>query len=543
MKNTRLLILILCTLMIAVVTKHSTSFASNITQIPSLQVTVETDKSSYRLHENMTISGTLLFNDTPVYEEGLVGLQVNDPVVVAFLRTVSVGNYSLTPEVETLDAQLCDLAGNAKVSISRGQNAYFKVTVRNNHELLPRTVLVSAAVFDAWNRPLPIPGSAYFSINPNATTSVILGPLTISSWAITGQASIHANAFTGWPSSNGVPYSPEKIAYFEIAGLEYMEEDDPPNQGGSQADPGEYQLNFKLSPEYRTGNYSIYAGANYRNWKANANTQFTIEAGPYPPEAHFEYIPRPESWVGCNMTFEGVSAAMGYWDYIKKYRWDFGDGSPIEEKTTSKAYHVFSSANTYLVTLNVTDNEGLWNTTSKQITVVAEKNEIGITDLQCLSEIYSDWQVNITVTVKNYGGPNPKSFDIHVYYNTTLLQTRTITNMQPWPNGVTTQVFTWNTTGLVPYVTYILQVEVTILPNENNTANNIKTVDINKVKMLGDITGDKKIDIYDVVSVANVYGAKLGDPTWNVQIDLKRDDKIDIYDVVIVTARYYQVYP
>lgn len=543
MRKTRISMSLLCILILVAVAQTALSLEYQITQVPSLKVTVQTNKPSYKLHENMTISGTLTFNNTPLEQEGLVGLQVNDPLGTVFLRTISVGPYTLTPEVEVIRAQLCDLAGNPKSSIARGQNAYFKIGVRNNHEILSRSVLVTAAIFDTWNRPLPIPGTASFSINPSSTTYVILGPLRISSWAATGQAAIHANAFTTWPSSNGVPYAPEKTGYFKIAGLEYMEEGDPPTQTDPPTDPGQYQLNFKISPEYRSGTYSIYAGASYRTWTAYANTNFNIDLGPYAPEAYFEYVPRPEAWAGCNMTFEAVSAAIGYDDTIKRYRWNFGDGSPIVEKTTPKIYYTYTSTGTYTVTLNVTDKEGLWNTTSKQIQIVASKREIAITSLQCLTEIYNDWVVNITFTVKNYGGPNPESFSINIYRNATLIATRAINNLQPWPLGIETQTFTWNTTGLTPYVVYILRVEAPILPGEDNTANNVRTVTINKVKMLGDVTGDKKINIYDVVSVTAVYGTKPGDPSWNVQADLKRDDKIDIYDVVTITSRYNQTYP
>lgn len=52
---------------------------------------------------------------------------------------------------------------------------------------------------------------------------------------------------------------------------------------------------------------------------------------------------------------------------IASYSWNFGDGSPAG--TTPTATHTYPSAGTYSVTLTVTDNQGLTNSLTKQVTV------------------------------------------------------------------------------------------------------------------------------------------------------------------------------
>ncbi len=57
-------------------------------------------------------------------------------------------------------------------------------------------------------------------------------------------------------------------------------------------------------------------------------------------------------------------------------------------------------------------------------------------------------------------------------------------------------------------------------------------------KVLGDVNGDFKVDIFDVALVAFAYGSRPGDSTWNSAADLTNDGVIDIQDVAMV-AFYY----
>jgi hypothetical protein len=490
------------------------------------------------------IFGNLTFNDDPVTENGLVGLQVNSTSEPILLRTVSVGPYTLDPIVEVTSVISCDYYLNPKSSFDRGAEAYFYVVARNN-DVISHTALITASIFEGANRPLPIT-STYKIDNMIAGSyaSARFGPVIIPLWATGGPSKVYANVFSDWPKNHGFPYSPEKSATFTIKELEYEGFTHPPSSGTwGIMGTNSYNLTLRLSPETSPGLYRVHASASLGLWNDYSTCTFTVPSGPYPPKASYDYIPRPEAWIGVNMTFDGSeSVAVGYGDTIKQYKWNFGDGTPIQVKTTPKIYKIYAVPNTYTVTLNVTDNEGKWNTTSKQIPVLAEKKDIAVTMLDGLTEIYSDWIVNVTITVKNLGGPNPATFNLRLLYNDTLIGTRNVVNLQPWPYGIVTHVFTWNTSGLATYVSYIQKAEVDILVGETNTTNNVRTLIISKVKKMGDVTGDKKVNIFDVVSVTSAYGSRPGQPNWNVQADLVRDNVINIYDVVAVTSRYGQSY-
>ena len=112
-------------------------------------------------------------------------------------------------------------------------------------------------------------------------------------------------------------------------------------------------------------------------------------------------------------------------------------------------------------------------------------------------------------------------------------------NLAPTQN--ITLTFSWNTTGLRPCRTHTIWAETTAIQGELNLDNNIFVDGQVKIKMLGDINGDDKIDIYDVVAATSIYGYREGDPGWNPEADVAPPwGIINIYDIVAITSLYGQ---
>jgi hypothetical protein len=59
-----------------------------------------------------------------------------------------------------------------------------------------------------------------------------------------------------------------------------------------------------------------------------------------------------------------------------------------------------------------------------------------------------------------------------------------------------------------------------------------------QVLLIGDINGDKTIDIYDAIIMGTAYGSKNGDPSWNPNADLNGSGEVDIYDAIILSTHF-----
>lgn len=58
------------------------------------------------------------------------------------------------------------------------------------------------------------------------------------------------------------------------------------------------------------------------------------------------------------------------------------------------------------------------------------------------------------------------------------------------------------------------------------------------VMLMGDVNGDGKVDIKDLVLLIKAYGSYPGRPNWNPKADLNSDNKVDIKDLVLLIKHY-----
>lgn len=157
------------------------------------------------------------------------------------------------------------------------------------------------------------------------------------------------------------------------------------------------------------------------------------------------------------------------------------------------------------------------------------------------SLVYAGTTVEITVTVRNEGGAT-ETFDVTAHYNDTAIGTQAVLDL-----GVGAEenlTFSWNTVDATLYVNYEIKAEASVVQNETDVFDNIYVDGTIKVKMPGDIDGDKDVDVLDLSLIARALGT---DPTWphgtdwdqwNEDCDINGDRRVDIFDLSIAAQNY-----
>ena len=119
------------------------------------------------------------------------------------------------------------------------------------------------------------------------------------------------------------------------------------------------------------------------------------------------------------------------------------------------------------------------------------------------------------------------------YYNITankIIDTQII-DLLPGENQ--TLVFIWDTTGVEYCHNYTLTAVATIIPPDNDPANNTFTDGEVKVRIMGDINGDGVINVQDLVLVKKAVGSYPGHSRWNPDADLNSDLVVNVKDLVL----------
>jgi PKD repeat protein len=532
LKKETLTKLTILTIIIATFTIQFTSVSSIIDAEDPLFLTIKTNAQNYLLRQKITVEGNIT-QDGILPTDAAIALQIDNPLntTIAY-KTITIGN----PEkmwvnqkwpINITSISLSDLNNNPINTAKINTQIRVHVTFYNP-QLTQRQLYTTVTVYDANMVPLKATGSLG-TLGPQQYTTLTVY-VYIPNWACSGKSIIAANAYTQEPRNGGTPLTPEKMKYFCISrihqGLLQYPELPPPQQ---QTSPGWFRTDLTLPPDPRAGQYTIYSTAQTGlTLYTQSKTTFTVQNSEgYPPQASFIYWPAGP-YENQTVQFDASSSTPeGYNDIITSYTWNFGDGTPPITETDPYITHKYLNAGTYIITLNVTDNEGLWSTTQKPIKIYPE---FGPT-------------VNFTWTPSNPIINENITFDAS---NSTPGWSKIKGDYSPiiqyiWNFGDGTGTVTTSQPQITHKYTIPANYSVTLTIKDDvgRMSSITKTVQVQNVTLKAcDINRNGKIDGMDITLVCYSFGAIPGTPRWNEACDINKNGKIDGTDVTLVCRHF-----
>ena len=527
----RLFSITLPTIIILVLIIASIQYATLSNEVatpdPGLTATVKTDRQEYLLRQKVIIEGNMTSDGNPA-TNFVVVMQINGPLgYPEVFRTLQIGTPTQTWPIDITGLTLKDTGNNLINTARTGTTVVAGINI-HNPQLTSRLLYGAITVFDANTVPIAV---HYFeeTIDPGSTTTSGFS-FQIPAWACSGKALIVGNAYSKEPKTGGIALSLEKTAYYCISRTEQGLKDYPSLPPPSpQTTPGAYETNITLPSDPIAGTYNVHVlGQTDPITFSSATTTFSVEnSAGYPPQASFAYWPAAP-YLNMTVNFDASSSTPeGFNDTITAYQWDFGDGTPEQTRSNPTITYNYQQDGTFIVTLNVTDNEGFWSTTSKPITIYPE---FGPTANFTWTPTTCYFNQTITFDASNSKTgwcANTQRFSpIQTYTwnfsdNTgeIVVTTPTITHNFTQPGNYTVKLLIIDQDGRSDYTTALVQV-------------------LNMSIKMYDVNGDHIIDLIDVFRTDLAYGSFPGHPRWDPACDFNHDNVVDLKDTFPVSLHY-----
>jgi PKD repeat protein len=502
-------------------------------------LTVETNHSIYCVREPITIQGTFIKDGTPV-TDALISMQITDRRNTTFAyRTVTIGNPQQTWPASVTAVSVEDMSGNPITKTRINTQIRLNITVKNNYL---NTVIVTIAYTVYDNTLIPIRSSSGQVTLGALSSSSLIAVVYIPEWASPGKAIISSNVYSDEPKDGGTPYTPERLDYFYILRNEQLDPYYSQAPTTYQTQPGEYKLFLRTSPDSiaQPGEYKAYiVGTILPAINTISSTAFTIESDPTPPQASFTYYPT-KIYQNMTVTFDASSSsAEGFNDTITKLEWTINDpydpvhvivtGNPPNPTIT----HAFGHAGTFTVSLNVTDHEGLWSTTSKPVIIYPEFGPTANFTWNP-AQPYNGTTITFNATSSTTGwSAKTKQFSPIVQYKWNFSDGTINTTT----NAIITHIYAQKGN-------YTVKLTVTDAVGRTNTISKIiQVLNYTRPPFPWDVNGDGYVGIDDIFMVASHFGQDPSNPNWDPRCDINGDLYIGVDDIFSVAQHFGQEAP
>jgi hypothetical protein len=195
----------------------------------------------------------------------------------------------------------------------------------------------------------------------------------------------------------------------------------------------------------------------------------------------------------------------------------------------------------YVLT-NLTDfngNKVLHDRLNATITLDSVLHDIAVTNVTLLKTVVGEgYPMSVGVTVANLGSVS-EDFLLTVYANASVIDSQTIS----LPSGNSSTVnFVRNTTGFAKGH-YTIEAVAEAVLGEANTTDDTYVGGLVTVTIPGDIDGNGKVELADLVWLAVAFGSQVGQPKWNPNADIDGNGVVDQIDLNILVQHYGQHFP
>jgi len=273
------------------------------------------------------------------------------------------------------------------------------------------------------------------------------------------------------------------------------------------------------------GNYLVTLNVtdSQRLWSATSKVITILNSTGPKADLSWDHV---DCYVNMNITFDASnSTTQSYFVQILHYQWTFGDGTPNIDTPDYLTFHTFSTANNYLVTLKVTDSQGLWYATSKVITILPVggplANFIWIPSRPMPNQTVT---FDATVTKLGWNGTAQPSIVNYVWQ---FGDTNVTSGYYP------TIIHTYTALG-----NYAVTLNVTDASGFNDSVT--YNVVVGYTALIGDINGDGIVNILDAIMMGFSFLSTPSSSNWNPNADLNGDNVVNILDAIILSNHFGQ---
>jgi serine protease AprX len=159
-------------------------------------------------------------------------------------------------------------------------------------------------------------------------------------------------------------------------------------------------------------------------------------------------------------------------------------------------------------------------------------HDVAVNQLTCTKTIASG-SLPIVVTVANQGD-YVETVNLYVFANSSIIASQTLVLASKESRTLS---LIWNLVN-VSFGDYVLRADVPPVSGETHTADNTVDGEHVLITRLGDLNGDFKVTLVDLVVLAKAYSSRQGDSNWNSNADFNSNGVVDLVDLVTLAANY-----